>query len=88
MDAGLGNDAKREPLYRLAAHRKSSDPGEYLCAEQAGEQVVGHYQPERPIGREYSSADDVMSTNEVVDLLLRHKLMVGDRFVYEEDMLA
>ena len=51
MDAGLGNDAKREPLYRLAAHRKCSDPGEYLCAEQAGERVVGHYQPERPIGR-------------------------------------
>jgi FlaA1/EpsC-like NDP-sugar epimerase len=42
----------------------------------------------KPIGREYSSADNVMSRAEVGELLRRHKLMVGDRFVYEEDLLA
>ena len=41
-----------------------------------------------PLGREYSSSDDLMSRAEVTGLLGRHKLMVGDRFVYEEDMLA
>ena len=41
-----------------------------------------------PIGREYSSADNVMNCDEVAELLQRHNLMVGDRFVYEEDMLA
>ncbi len=41
-----------------------------------------------PIGREYSSADDLMSKQEVETLLRTHKLMVSDRFVYEEDMLA
>ena len=40
------------------------------------------------LGREYSSADNVMSPAEVSELLKRHKLMPSDRFVYEEDMLA
>ena len=40
------------------------------------------------IGKEYSSADDVMDREGVADLLRKHKLMVADRFVYEEDMLA
>ena len=43
---------------------------------------------EKPLGREYSSADNIMSRNDVAELLRRHNLMVGDRFVYEEDMLA
>ena len=38
--------------------------------------------------REYSSADNVMTRAEVIDLLKTHKLMMGDRLVYEEDVLA
>src|SRR5919206_105446 len=38
--------------------------------------------------KEYSSADDLMNPEQVGELLKKHKLMVGDRFVYEEDMLA
>ncbi len=40
------------------------------------------------LGKEYSSADRLMNKSEVAELLKRHKLMVSDRFVYEEDMLA
>ncbi|MBA3241143.1 MAG: polysaccharide biosynthesis protein, partial [Acidobacteria bacterium] len=40
------------------------------------------------LGKEYSSADGLMNKAEVTELLRRHHLMVGDRFVYEEDMLA
>ena len=40
------------------------------------------------LGREYSSADDLMTPGQVSELLAKHNLMVGDRFVYEEDMLA
>lgn len=40
------------------------------------------------LGKEYSSADGLMSKAEVTELLRRHHLMIGDRFVYEEDMLA
>ncbi|HKR01607.1 MAG TPA: polysaccharide biosynthesis protein [Pyrinomonadaceae bacterium] len=40
------------------------------------------------LGREYSSSDNLMNKAEVGELLTRHKLMIGDRFVYEEDMLA
>ena len=51
---------------------------ELLDGEEAGE----------TLGREYSSADDLMTGEQVRELLERHELMVGDRFVYEEDMLA
>jgi FlaA1/EpsC-like NDP-sugar epimerase len=40
------------------------------------------------LGKEYSSADSLMNKAQVTQLLKKHKLMVGDRFVYEEDMLA
>jgi FlaA1/EpsC-like NDP-sugar epimerase len=43
---------------------------------------------EGAIGKEYSSSDNVMNKAQVTELLKKHKLMVGDRFVYEEDMLA
>ncbi|HZH92028.1 MAG TPA: polysaccharide biosynthesis protein [Pyrinomonadaceae bacterium] len=42
----------------------------------------------KPLGKEYSSSDDLMNKEAVAELLKKHKLMVGDRFVYEEDMLA
>ena len=38
--------------------------------------------------REYSSADDVMSRDELDALLRRHKLTVEDGVVFEEDLLA
>ena len=53
-----------------------------MLPELAGEPT------ENPIGREYSSADTVMNRNEVLELLRSHKLMVGDGFTYEEDMLV
>jgi UDP-glucose 4-epimerase len=40
------------------------------------------------LGKEYSSADGLMTKSEVAELLRRHKLMPSERFVYEEDMLA
>ncbi len=49
-----------------------------LAGETAGE----------PLGREYSSADDLMTREQLAELLRKHKLMVEDRFVFEEDMLA
>lgn len=42
----------------------------------------------RPLDKEYGSADNVMSRAEVAELLERHNLMIGDSFVYEEDILA
>ncbi len=42
----------------------------------------------KPLAKEYSSADNVMPTEGVAALLTKNKLLVGDRFVYEEDMLA
>jgi len=43
---------------------------------------------ENPLGKEFSSADSLMSDTELTELLTRHKLLIKDRFVYEEDMLA
>jgi len=43
---------------------------------------------ERGLSREYSSADELMSRDELEALLRRHKLMVDDRLVFEEDLIA
>jgi FlaA1/EpsC-like NDP-sugar epimerase len=40
------------------------------------------------IGKEYSSADELLSRADLTELLTVHKLMIADRFVYEEDILA
>src|SRR5205823_11576178 len=43
---------------------------------------------ERPLEKEYSSNDILMSKQELAELLEKHSLMVEDRLVYSEDMLA
>ncbi|MDT4952896.1 MAG: hypothetical protein QOJ02_1034 [Acidobacteriota bacterium] len=43
---------------------------------------------ENPLEREYSSNDILMSKQELTELLKKHGLMVEDRLVYTEDMLA
>jgi FlaA1/EpsC-like NDP-sugar epimerase len=73
-----------------------SEEEAYRTVERDGYYVIKPMLPElrppeeklEPLGREYSSADNVMNRDEVGELLRSHKLMVGDRFVYEEDMLA
>ena len=42
----------------------------------------------KPLENEYSSADDLMSKEELTRLLVQHKLMVSDRMDFEEDLLA
>jgi FlaA1/EpsC-like NDP-sugar epimerase len=41
--------------------------------------------PAAALTREYSSADDLLSREQIAELLRRHKLMVEDRLVFEED---
>ncbi|MBC8492640.1 MAG: polysaccharide biosynthesis protein [Chloroflexi bacterium] len=43
---------------------------------------------ESPLGREYSSADSVMTKAELAELLKKCRLLVEDRTVFEEDLLA
>jgi UDP-glucose 4-epimerase len=40
-----------------------------------------------PLGREYSSADDVLSQEGVEELLKRHDLLLGDRMTTERELL-
>ncbi|HZB45015.1 MAG TPA: polysaccharide biosynthesis protein, partial [Pyrinomonadaceae bacterium] len=70
------------------AYRTVGRDGYYVIRPMLPELRADGGEPQQPLGREYSSADDVMSAGEVAELLRKHKLMVGDRFVYEEDMLA
>jgi len=72
-----------------------SEEEAYRTVERGSYYVIQPMLPElrreetaNPIGKEYSSADDVMNREQVAELLKTHKLMVADRFVYEEDMLA
>jgi UDP-glucose 4-epimerase len=67
---------------------RTVERGDYYAIQPMLPELLSSEKVENPIGREYSSADSVMSREEVGELLRRHKLMVGERFVYEEDMLA
>lgn len=71
-----------EEAYRTFAR------GDYYVIRPMLPELRGDGDEGKPLGREYSSMDDLMNKEQVGDLLRKHKLMVTDRFVYEEDMLA
>ena len=68
------------------AHRAFERGDYYVIQPMLPELVKDPVQ--NPLGREYSSADNIMSRGEVIDLLQKHRLLIGDRLVYEEDILA
>ncbi|MDT5294364.1 MAG: hypothetical protein QOJ76_1244, partial [Acidobacteriota bacterium] len=67
---------------------RTVERGDYYAIQPMLPELLEGEKAESPLGREYSSADDLMTREQVVALLERHKLMIGERFVYEEDMLA
>jgi UDP-glucose 4-epimerase len=67
---------------------RTIERGNYYVIQPMLPELLSGTEEGEALGREYSSADNVMSCDEVAELLQRHNLMVGDRFVYEEDMLA
>lgn len=71
-----------EEAYRTVAR------GDYYVIRPMLPELVDDQEAGEPLGREYSSADGLMNLEQVAELLKRHELMVGERFVYEEDMLA
>jgi len=71
-----------EEAYRTVAR------GDYYVIQPMLPELRRDEENQELLGREYSSADNVMNQDEVSELLKLHKLMITDRFVYEEDMLA
>lgn len=69
------------------AHR-TVERGDYYVIQPMLPELGSPEQASGALDKEYSSADNVMNKTQVADLLKKHKLMVSDRFVYEEDMLA
>lgn len=69
------------------AHR-TVERGSYYVIQPMLPELRSTEQAKGALDKEYSSADNVMNKAQVAELLKKHKLMVGDRFVYEEDMLA
>jgi UDP-glucose 4-epimerase len=67
---------------------RTVERGDYYAIQPMLPELLEGEKAENPLGREYSSADDLMTREQVGALLERHKLMIGERFVYEEDMLA
>ena len=67
---------------------RTFEHGKYYVIQPMLPELVTARGAGQPLNREYSSSDDVMTRKQVTELLETHKLMVGDRFVYEEDMLA
>jgi UDP-glucose 4-epimerase len=67
---------------------RTVERGAYYVIQPMLPELCSAEKIENPLGHEYGSDHDVMTKEQVADLLERHQLMVGDRFVYEEDMLA
>jgi UDP-glucose 4-epimerase len=67
---------------------RTVERGEYYVIRPMLPELAEGGEDGEPIGREYSSADNVMTREQVAELLERHELTVRDRFVYEEDVLA
>jgi UDP-glucose 4-epimerase len=69
------------------AHR-TFERGSYFVINPMLPELCTPEKKTSPLGREYSSSDDLMTKSEVADLLRKHRLMVNDALVYEEDLLA
>jgi UDP-glucose 4-epimerase len=67
---------------------RTVERGDYYVIQPMLPELLPSEKIENAIGREYSSADNLMTRDQTVELLRKHNLMVDDRFVYEEDMLA
>jgi FlaA1/EpsC-like NDP-sugar epimerase len=68
------------------AHRTLPRGDYYVIAPMLPELVKINV--ENPLEKEYSSNDILMSKYELTELLRRHNLMIEDKLVYSEDMLA
>lgn len=68
------------------AHRTIARGSYYAIMPMLPELVSA--KAENPLEKEYSSNDILMSKQELTELLKKHGLMVEDRLVYTEDMLA
>ena len=67
---------------------RTYERGAYYVIRPMLPELTGAEPPGNPLGREYSSADGLMDPKAVSELLQKHNLMIGDRLVFEEDMLA
>jgi FlaA1/EpsC-like NDP-sugar epimerase len=67
---------------------RTIERGDYYVIQPMLPELLPSYKVANAIGREYSSADNLMTGDQTIELLRKHNLMIGDRFVYEEDMLA
>jgi UDP-glucose 4-epimerase len=60
--------------------------GDYYVVLPMLPELRGSEEISSPLGKEYSSADDLMERSELATLLKKHELMVSDNFVFEEDL--
>jgi FlaA1/EpsC-like NDP-sugar epimerase len=81
-------EKKHEILVSEEEAQRTRARGEYLVIGPMLPELRAEDGQDPPFGREYSSADDLMTGAQLEELLRRHKLMVGDRVVFEEDLLA
>lgn len=65
---------------------RTFERGDYYVIRPMLPELSEVEQPSEPLGREYSSAENVMTRGQVAELLQKHEL-VGGHFVYEEDIL-
>lgn len=69
------------------AHRTVERCGYYVIMPMLPELQLSA-EIESPLGKEYSSADNIMIKTDLAELLRKHRLLVEDRLVFEEDLLV
>jgi len=69
------------------AHRTIERGGYYVILPMLPKLRVSA-EVESPLGKEYSSADSVMTKAELTELLRKHKLLIEDRPAFEGELLA
>lgn len=69
------------------AHR-TIERGEYYAILPMLAEIAGDVKPTKVLTKEYSSSDDLMTRDQLRALLTRHKLLLTDKLVLEEEMLA
>jgi UDP-glucose 4-epimerase len=67
---------------------RTVERGDYLAIQPMLPELKAPGAQEKTITKEFSSADNLISKSNLARLLKKHKLMVEDRSVFEEDLLA
>jgi UDP-glucose 4-epimerase len=67
---------------------RTQEQGDYYVIRPVLPELQIQTAIEKPLEKEYSSANNIMNKSQLANLLKAHKLMIEDKTVFEEDLLS